>query len=581
MTRTRGFVCIGGLVASLMAAGTAAASAATFYVSPSGSDANACTNPAAPCKTITKAVSDSEGTAGNATVELAAGVYPETVKLEKPADDGITINGAGSGAGGTELEPPSGATETTANIKVPGGAVTISNLSIVNVSGDAHGGIESNSETTLDNVTVDMQDPAKVNGIVQEEVGSLFVDGGGVTMASGSEGAAIGSAFEPLRIEGASVTVANGSKAVGIESEYAPLSINDTSLTVGNTAGVAIESTGAPTTLTGVSVADGSEKEPGLGFALPESLSLNGVGLTMTNAKDSAPGALVELGGTDTLEGLDVSGAWEGSALESSLANLTLRNSRLIASPTSKSPAIVDEGDDTGPGLFVQRSVVQASATATPGALEAISGNVTLDSSEALGGKDALFFDQAAGKERTLTVAASTIDAGNLGEANEAGVSGVEVIAGETNSVANANIAGSIVLEKQTATVGAGGESATIDCSYTDTPDQTQSATGTEGAIACAAGSDGNTSSTPESLFASPFANYILNPSSSAIDSVPTAKIGLPFGFTPSTTDLAGNPRSEDLDCVALQDKGALELQGRSTPCPVAVPILAPVSPKP
>ncbi len=102
-------------------------------------------------------------------------------------------------------------------------------------------------------------------------------------------------------------------------------------------------------------------------------------------------------------------------------------------------------------------------------------------------------------------------------------------------------------------------------------PSQTQAATATEGAIACAApGAAGNTSSrSSTSLFAAPVTSYSLNPSSSAVDSVPASAIALPFGLTPSSTDLAGNPRSEgNGDCVTLQDKGALELPGHGTPCP-------------
>jgi hypothetical protein len=239
------------------------------------------------------------------------------------------------------------------------------------------------------------------------------------------------------------------------------------------------------------------------------------------------------------------------------------------------------EGGSEGPGLFAQRSVFETGPTASA-ALEAVDNGVTLDSSEVLGGKDGIQFEQEGGKERTLTVSASTIDAGSLGVADPAGVSGVELLAGEDNSVATARIVGSIVLEPQIAKIGPGGQTATIDCSYSDAPSQTQAQTSTEGAIACAAGTEGNSSSEPQSLFAEPLTNYQLLPSSSALDSVPAGAISLPSSFTPSSTDLAGNPRSEGLDCVALQDKGALELPGHSSACPA--PPVAPISvpaPKP
>jgi hypothetical protein len=80
-------------------------------------------------------------------------------------------------------------------------------------------------------------------------------------------------------------------------------------------------------------------------------------------------------------------------------------------------------------------------------------------------------------------------------------------------------------------------------------------------------------------LFAEPLKNWKLSASSSAIDSVPVAAITLPFGLTPSTTDLEGNPRFESVACNLLQDKGALELPGHGTPCPVAV--VSPPAPSP
>jgi hypothetical protein len=571
MFRLRGLVCVCGLTLLLTVVSATAASAATFYVSTTGKDTNACTEPASPCKTIAKAVTDSELVPGAATIDIAAGTYEEGIHLDKAADDGLTINGAGSGAGGTTLQPSTAATEATMHLTVPGAAITLSNVGVVNVSGNTQDGLISASETTLNNVTFDMRNAGDDPAVVQEEVGSLVMNGGGVTMESGAEGVAIGSEFDPLTVNNAYVTVANGSKAAGIESEYAPLSLDNTSLILGNTAGIAVEATAAPTSLTGVSVIDGSEKEPGIAFALPKSLLINGVHVTMTSSKDSSPGALLEFGSTTSvLEGLDVSGAWNGPAFEDSLGNVTIRDSRLIASATGTDPAVLYEGDSEGPGLLLQRSVIQAAPTA-PNALEALASNVTLDSSELLGGKDGLYFDQAAGKERTLTVSASTIDAGNLGEAGEPEVAAVDVAAtgSETGSVAVARIVGSILLEPQLATIEAGSKgTASVGCSYSDVPSQTQAATASEGSIACAAGATGNTSSEVKALFSEPLTSYQLIPSSSAVDSVPVSAISLPFGFTASSTDLAGNPRSEGVACNQLQDKGALELQGHATSCP-------------
>ncbi len=174
-----------------------------------------------------------------------------------------------------------------------------------------------------------------------------------------------------------------------------------------------------------------------------------------------------------------------------------------------------------------------------------------------------------AGKSRTLTISGSTLDAGSLGVRDGGGVAGVTVAAGAA-STANAVIQGSILLEPATATVLAKGLSASVTCAYSDAPDQSQAAGGEAGAIACPAGSAGNTNTEPAALLAAPLTSYLPGPLSLAIDSVPAAAIVLPFGLSPSASDLAGNPRVLDGngDCIAAQDKGALELQGHAVPCP-------------
>jgi hypothetical protein len=573
-----GAFAIASVLVALTAVEASAASAATFYVSTAGKDTNACTEPTSPCRTIAKAIADSEATEGDATIQIAAGVYEETLNLERVGDEGLTLDGTGAA---TVIQSPGAASEATLHLALPGGAITLSNLSIVNVSTDTHAGIESGAQTTLDDVTVDMR--GEGDGIIQDEIGSLTMNGGGVTMENGAKGVAIGSTLDPVTVQSATVTIANGSESSGIYTEYAPLSVTATNLILGDEAKAAIESMAGSATLAGDSVTDASEKEPGLALALSEPLSIDGVQLTMTNAKDTSPGVIDEYGTSASIEGLDVGGTWAGPPLESVLGDITLRDSRLIAASAGTAPAAVLEGGVEGPGLFAQRSVLETSPTATA-AVEAIDTNVTLDSSEVLGGKAGVFFEQGGGKKRLLTIAASTIDAGDLGVADPAGVSGVELVAAEDNSVAEATIVGSIVLEPQTAKIEAGGKAATITCGYSDTPSQTRAATSTEGSIACAAGAEGNTSSEVKSLFSEPLTSYQLAPSSSVLDSVPVSAVKLPSGFSLSSTDLAGNPRSEDVACSAVQDKGALELQGHGTACPTATPTPPPApaaTPKP
>jgi hypothetical protein len=51
---------------------------------------------------LTLLLAASELVPGAATIDIAAGTYEEGIHLDKAADDGLTINGAGGGAGGTK-----------------------------------------------------------------------------------------------------------------------------------------------------------------------------------------------------------------------------------------------------------------------------------------------------------------------------------------------------------------------------------------------------------------------------------------------------------------------------------------------
>ncbi len=244
----------------------------------------------------------------------------------------------------------------------------------------------------------------------------------------------------------------------------------------------------------------------------------------------------------------------------------------MIESATSAKPALQYVEGVASQGLLVQRSVLQAAAAAKPAALQVFNANATTDSSEILGGKAGVDLESGAETTATLTLSSSTIDAGAPGiAADAAGVLGVEATAKTgARSIADVSIQGSIVLERQAAST-TGGAQASIDCAYSAAPSQTQAAGGGGGAIACATGSSGNTEVSPlSSLFPEPLSGYQLSASSSAVDSVPVAAITLPFGLTPSTTDLEGNPRLESVACNMVQDKGALELPGHATPCPTA-----------
>jgi hypothetical protein len=561
-----------GLTIAVMATGASGASASVFYVNGgTGKDTNACTSAGAPCETIGAAVVKSEAVLGAATIEVAAGVYPAILKLSNPADNGITINGAGSGGGGTVIEG-SAVKEPTVSLKAPGNTAVLSNLRVVDPAGQEGAGVNSAADLTLNNVVIDMQNAGAYNGIETGEVGALAINGGGVTMETGNAGKAIIAGFNPLTVNGTTVTLADGATGGGIMVEGSPLSLTNVTVNLGNAAKGGIQSTLAPVSLSNVAVNVNSPTSFGLEIALPNPLSASGVKVAMENAASTAPG-VAEIYGTGTFSHLEVAGAWKGPAFEAQGSAVTLSDSRLIDGAASTTPAAIFLAAGEGRGPLIQRSVLQAPATAGPGTLLVQDSNATVDSSEILGGHSGVTFEHSAGKARTLTIAGSTIDAGVLGERDGAGVFDVSDRAAGTASIANVSIEGSILLEPQQATIAAGENSANVTCAYSDVPNQAQVATATEGAINCANGASGNATTNPlASLFSAPITNYNPLPGSPAIDSVPAGAISLPFGIAPSATDLAGNPRVVDGngDCVAVQDKGALELQGHSVACPPA-----------
>jgi hypothetical protein len=571
MTGLRRLICVGALAAAALAATAGGASAATpFYVNQAtGNDANPCTSAGAPCKTIGKAVERSEEAEGAATVEVAAGTYQELVNLSHAADNGITINGVGAA---TQIKGPLAATNATVRILGPGNTTTLSNLSVVNPAGDEQDGIDVGANATLDNVSVDIQNPGAKLGVFAAEIGSVVMNGGSVTMESGTTGeAAVKTVFASLSMNGTTVNLANGATGGGISAE-GTTSLANVTVNLGNAAERAGVQVGAgPVSLDNLSVNMGSgSKSPrsGLEVFLAASLSASGVKVAMADPSSTSPG-VIQVFSNGTLAHLEVGGAWKGPAFVSEGGTVTLSDSRLIGGAAGKAPAMEAVGTGEGPGPLIQRSVLQASPTAVPGTLVVEGGNATVDSSELLGGQSGATLVHEEGKTRTLTIAGSTIDAGVLGERDAKGVSGVIDVAGGKASTANVRIEGSILLEPQLAVLGAA-DKATVTCEYSDAPSQAQAATATEGAINCANGASGNTTTEPpSSLFTAPVTGYGLLPSSSAIDSVPAGAIALPFGITPSATDLAGNPRVVDGngDCIAVQDKGALELQGHSAPC--------------
>ncbi|HSZ15121.1 MAG TPA: hypothetical protein VK790_13880 [Solirubrobacteraceae bacterium] len=203
MRRLRLLICACVLAIGISAAGAGAALASTFYVNgASGNDANPCTEPATPCKTIGAAITKSESALGDATIEVAAGIYKEAVDLSSPADGGITINGAGSGPVGTQIVGLKKVSAGTIDVGQPESSATLSNLQVVVPNEENTGpAIQAEGGLLLENVIIDMRDPSSADGIQLEELGSLTMDGSSVYMESGTTGTAIASFGTPSSLD--------------------------------------------------------------------------------------------------------------------------------------------------------------------------------------------------------------------------------------------------------------------------------------------------------------------------------------------------------------------------------------------
>lgn len=599
MTRFRGLICVCALALGVAAASATGASAATFYVNMrNGDDTAPCTSPGGsklselPCATINGAIKRAEAVVGPNTIELSAEENPfkETIKLTSIKDAGLTINGEEPGVVIVGKEDPALITQLK-------GAVTVSNLRLRAPNGPAFlksAVLDKETPLTLDNVAVENESGEGEDGIDVKELGTLTMNGGSVEMEGGSIGYAIYAREAPLALNG--VNILTGAQAQdnagGILSEKSTLSVTNTHVSLES--GLE-ESTNDIVTANDSSVVlqndTARQNDPAVGVLLENSpASVNGLSVEMVSPSSKAPAVVSENEGSSTFSHLETSGAstWTGAGLLAIGGDLTLTDSHLVGGNSTKSNALRYDGFSSTMGLLVQRSVLQAAPNAEPGAILAERANATMDSSEILGGKNAIYFSTPIAATYALTISASTLDAGAPGiVADAAGTNGIEAVAkGGPSAVANVTVQGSIVLEKQVASTAAG-DQATVNCTYSAVPSEVQTAGGGAGAIACANGSGGNTEVNPlSSLFPEPLSGYQLSPSSGAVDSVPASVISLPFGLTPSATDLAGNPRVMDGngDCVAVQDRGSLELQGHAAPCPIPsppapVPVPVPVPP--
>jgi hypothetical protein len=593
MARLGRLLLCGILAIGLLATCASAASATVFYVDQRG-EVPTCTGKGHnACPKISEAIAQAEKTPGANTIEIESnqgteGRYEESIELLSSKDAGLTIDGEEAGVEVIGYKAPGVAadfigTATISNLKVEASAVPAVLTSSIALRQTA---------LTLDNVDVENEASGGVDGIEAAGHSSVTMNGGGVIMESGTTGYAVSNVGGPITLNG--VHLVDGSES---EAEAGGVFSRESTLTMTNTN--VYEETGFGISTYGIDVDEDEsaslqnvlvrQSTPAIGVVIGETpVTAEALHVEMLRSSSHAEALLDEdeAGtGSTSLSHLDIGGTWIGPGVAANGGAVTLSDSNVTESPSSEKPAVQYDEGMSSRGLLVQRSVLQAGVAAKPAALEVFNGNATTDSSEILGGETGVEDESGAETTEALTVSASTIDAGAPGTAGDAaGVQGIEAVAKTgAKSIADVSVQGSIVLERQGASA-TGGAQAEIACSYSATPSQTQAAGGGAGAIGCAAGSSGNTEVAPlSSLFAEPLSGDQLSPTSSAVDSVPASALSLPFGLTQSATDLAGNPRVVDGngDCVALQDKGALELQGHSAPCPVvAIPILSP-APKP
>ena len=310
--------------------------------------------------------------------------------------------------------------------------------------------------------------------------------------------------------------------------------------------------------------------------AIPATASLSAIDVAIEMGDGSSTTQAVRME-SGLLDHVSVSGAWSGEALEDR-GSVTIRDSSFVTSAADPTPTAFIVGLPGSNTTIVQRSIFKQanhSGTIPPYGVFVSQTNLTLDSSMVLGGQSAL--DIYSTQSSSTTIAGSTLDAAQPGISDPPPDRAIHLEACENTTVATVAVEGSILAENQFSSISTGAQ-ATITCSNSDVPSQSQVATSSEGTINCANGVAGNVTTSPFSAlfadpsgnFSNPLADYQLSPSSTAVDSVPAGAISIPT-IVPSATDLAGNARVVDGngDCASVQDKGALELQGHACAPPV------------
>jgi hypothetical protein len=258
--------------------------------------------------------------------------------------------------------------------------------------------------------------------------------------------------------------------------------------------------------------------------------------------------------GNAVLSGVEVDGTWAGRALFVSSSSL----GAIVRDSDLRSNALTTVAAFRQPLTLERTTVASARADAIGVAIE--SAPLTVDSSLITGGAIGVQVTEGGASVRTHVVRDSTIDVGAAGVADAGGAAGRVQVYGEAH--ATLRFEGSLLVEPQATPWVEAGKTGVgqVECAASDVRDQVASTSGGRAVIACGAGSEENTSSPPETLFAGgPAGSYDHRPAPGG-PAVDTGRAG-PDGGEQA---LGGTPRAVDGDgdCDARRDRGAYELTG-------------------
>ncbi len=204
---------IAGIVAATLLVPPAAASASDYYVGAGGSDGDDCLTQATACASISGALGQATDTDGADTIHVGPGEFTEQFTVSEQ-DDGVAIEGAGSGpdsATATHLLDVPSSTGRVATLGAPGitepTGVTLRGVRVVVAEGDNDGIGIAATNATVEDVVVDMQDPAGLYPAIEAYRGPVTIRDVGV-----SQQAAVG-----IDVSNVPFAPASGDVAVTLE----------------------------------------------------------------------------------------------------------------------------------------------------------------------------------------------------------------------------------------------------------------------------------------------------------------------------------------------------------------------------